>query len=287
MSDIQCAVCREPFDAYGVTHGDMLKWEAKLFRQGAGCPSCQGVVPKGLDVEESTELHLVDRIMQSPWDDDADPVGEAGGALAGRRVPWVRPEPVAVEGCTCAGCGVSIALNPEDDYPVWHGGQKVHYREGYAWTWPELVEAIGGAEPTDYVDPAKWLRIGDQPYCPGCADTCDDCGAPVFCRTELQGDSYDEGTSFARPHTYLAAGNTLCTSCYESATSECGCVDCGGSGEDEDADEDEDEATADSADTWVCPGCGYLASDPADVRSHVTDCDKVDGAGQALNGEEG
>jgi len=36
MSDIRCVVCGEPWEAYGVNHGDMLPWEAKLFRAGAG-----------------------------------------------------------------------------------------------------------------------------------------------------------------------------------------------------------------------------------------------------------
>ena len=40
MSDIYCALCGEPWDAYGVTHGDMEKWEASKFRKGEGCPSC-------------------------------------------------------------------------------------------------------------------------------------------------------------------------------------------------------------------------------------------------------
>lgn len=40
MSDILCALCGEPWDAYGVRHGDMEPWEAKKFLAGQGCPSC-------------------------------------------------------------------------------------------------------------------------------------------------------------------------------------------------------------------------------------------------------
>lgn len=32
-------------------------------------------------------------------------------------------------------------------------------------------------------------------------------------------------------------------------------------------------------DTWTCPGCGTMTSDP---HSHVEDCDKVDGAGNTI-----
>lgn len=40
--DIKCVVCGEPWDSYGVNHGDMEAWEADLFKKGAGCPSCCG-----------------------------------------------------------------------------------------------------------------------------------------------------------------------------------------------------------------------------------------------------
>ena len=40
MADISCAVCGEPWDAYGVRHGDMEDDEAELFLAGKGCPAC-------------------------------------------------------------------------------------------------------------------------------------------------------------------------------------------------------------------------------------------------------
>lgn len=40
MSDIYCAKCGEPWDAYGVRHGDMEPNEAEKFRRGQGCPCC-------------------------------------------------------------------------------------------------------------------------------------------------------------------------------------------------------------------------------------------------------
>lgn len=40
MSDIYCTVCGEPWDAYGVRHGDMPPAEARQFLAGQGCPSC-------------------------------------------------------------------------------------------------------------------------------------------------------------------------------------------------------------------------------------------------------
>ncbi len=41
MSDIYCAICGEPWDAYGVYHGDMDEDERSRFLSGAGCPCCR------------------------------------------------------------------------------------------------------------------------------------------------------------------------------------------------------------------------------------------------------
>jgi|DewCreStandDraft_5_1066085.scaffolds.fasta_scaffold01803_25 RecJ-like exonuclease len=40
MGDIYCTVCGEPWDAYGVKHGDMAPDEAHRFLRGEGCPAC-------------------------------------------------------------------------------------------------------------------------------------------------------------------------------------------------------------------------------------------------------
>lgn len=46
MGDIICAICGEPWDAYGVRHGDMTKSEAQKFLAGKGCPCCKGEKPQ-------------------------------------------------------------------------------------------------------------------------------------------------------------------------------------------------------------------------------------------------
>jgi hypothetical protein len=40
MGDIYCKFCGEPWDAFGVLHGDMTREEAKRFLRGEGCPCC-------------------------------------------------------------------------------------------------------------------------------------------------------------------------------------------------------------------------------------------------------
>ena len=38
--DLICNVCGEPWDNWGVSHGDMIKVEKRRFYAGKGCPSC-------------------------------------------------------------------------------------------------------------------------------------------------------------------------------------------------------------------------------------------------------
>ena len=40
--DIYCKRCGEPWDLYGVQHGDMTTTERDRFWAGEGCPSCYG-----------------------------------------------------------------------------------------------------------------------------------------------------------------------------------------------------------------------------------------------------
>jgi len=38
--NIHCAICNEPWDDYGLSHGDVAAWEADMIRKGYGCPCC-------------------------------------------------------------------------------------------------------------------------------------------------------------------------------------------------------------------------------------------------------
>ena len=40
--DLYCMRCGEPWDAYGVRHGDLTDEERDRFFKGEGCPSCFG-----------------------------------------------------------------------------------------------------------------------------------------------------------------------------------------------------------------------------------------------------
>lgn len=43
MSDTHCLICGEPWDIYGLSHGDVAAWEADMIHKGIGCPCCKGV----------------------------------------------------------------------------------------------------------------------------------------------------------------------------------------------------------------------------------------------------
>lgn len=38
--DLICNICGEPWDSWGVSHGDMEKREKRRFYSGKGCPCC-------------------------------------------------------------------------------------------------------------------------------------------------------------------------------------------------------------------------------------------------------
>ena len=217
MSDILCAVCGEPWDAYGVHHGDMLAWEATLFKAGAGCPSCAGVAPDGIDADD---VSLRSAESMASWDDPHSfpHYNDAIGGTERKRPAWEEPPRRVL--WTCAGCGAS-AVEPlrfslcepndaADNGPEWDDkGERVHYAHGLAYR-------RGG--PLDRHDPddGPAHMIAGQPYCDACATSCDgdsdECSGSIFARSDLQGDAYDAGASFPSSQSW---GQSLCLQCFE------------------------------------------------------------------------
>jgi len=60
MEDIYCRVCGEPWDAYGVFHGDMTEEERDRFLRGEGCPVCKGKGERTPEKEAKFFLSLLD-----------------------------------------------------------------------------------------------------------------------------------------------------------------------------------------------------------------------------------
>ena len=77
--DLYCKRCGEPWDYYGVMHGDLTDEERERFRKGEGCPACYGkpVEKKPFRAELAT-------VMEDILGDDLDGVACGNGR---RRVP--------------------------------------------------------------------------------------------------------------------------------------------------------------------------------------------------------
>jgi hypothetical protein len=211
MSDIKCLICGEPWDAYGVRHGDMAPWEAKLFRLGAGCPACKGQAPEGGLVEP--------RAINDFANDDADPLIRIMQFEArDRRPKWAPPEPVVL--WTCAGCGVKARTMPASDTPnelEYHVPSSAPARQWWSSHPFHRTDMIPDKEPA-HVFKGDAHREA-QPVCEFCLSHCDDCGAPISSLIETH-DSYDDGVSFPHPHNHCSA---LCINCLEERCSSCGC----------------------------------------------------------------
>lgn len=57
--DVYCKRCGEPWDLYGVEHGDMTDDERRRFWAGEGCPRCYGkpVAKRPFRAEVTSVLH--------------------------------------------------------------------------------------------------------------------------------------------------------------------------------------------------------------------------------------
>lgn len=60
--DLYCERCGEPWDAYGVRHGDLDDEERCRFLAGQGCPACFGKEPcdRSEDCEDCPEAGLTE-----------------------------------------------------------------------------------------------------------------------------------------------------------------------------------------------------------------------------------
>ena len=220
MGDVLCKVCSEPWDAYGIYHGDMTRWKAKLLLKGAGCPSCEGESPFETptpveqlagheDPVERAENEHYRSLLNAAVDDDL-PLMDLP-----TKVEWKCPDPKAL--WSCAGCEVEVIRDPATDYPdgdlhgkeggelSWNGGQRVHYSGGLSHSYGE---GYNEEDPTE--EPP--FTLGEDHYCPGCAEWCPDCREVIlFKRDELDGG---EVGSFLVDSDDFHRCRSVCESCY-------------------------------------------------------------------------
>jgi hypothetical protein len=202
----------------------MAKWEAVLFRAGAGCPSCEGVAP-----ETSFEPATLADIENG----DGDPM-ERLIAFEQRdnRPAWKAPDPVLLYRCDC--CGIEVQDDPgadcEEDRLFCRvtAASDLQYRNS--------ARISSGRYYTDDEIRAGFTfdKARDKPrVCPACVEHCDDCGRETC--SALSTDVYDGLASFSGDQCGGSWRRSYCIDCFETRAAEA----------EAEADDDETETEAD------------------------------------------
>lgn len=200
--DIKCVICGEPWDAYGVSHGDMKKWEAALFKLGAGCPRCEGVEPETswhpetiMDIENGDE----DPVIRLNLYEDRS-----------TRPKWAPPEPKLLYKCDACGCQIMEDLAGEDpEACVFPRGGQLH----------KLMK-LERISDTDLRNPFKLGKNEEFTVCPVCIEHCDESGCTKKLCSELSTDAYDGLASFPGGECGQNWNDTFCIDHFEQHSSE-------------------------------------------------------------------
>lgn len=233
MVDIHCIQCGEPWNAWGARHGDMAEWEYKLFRQGAGCPCCEG----------EDNGFTPDRLSHVEFGDE-DPmvrINQMDDKLEGVPFPKWEPPPPTIF-WQCDGCGVQVVGNNElskddEDYldyelPTGAAGRQWYHSHPYHRGTPEETPAHTFTE-EDYklvyvtsersggsVQSYEPVVTETHKVCEFCLDHCHECGEPVS--SILDVECYDVGYAACPPEYSSMRGDVYCIHCIETMCSECG-----------------------------------------------------------------
>jgi len=197
--DIKCVVCGEPWDAYCVRHGDMLHWEAKLFRQGAGCPSCKGEAP----IEAWHPTRISD--VENGDGDEHERIAAYERYQSGLAPAWKRPDDVVL--WTCDGCGVQSIVNADNGELGYYVPFKSKADDWY------VSHNFRDVEPSQ--EPAHKFTDG-RCVCSCCLVYCDICGKHL-CDKMSHDDAYDEGVAFRKPGSDYYEPDHVCVDCLLQA----------------------------------------------------------------------
>ena len=198
--DLLCEVCNEPWDSYGVTHGDMAKWESRLFKHGAGCPCCEGDSPEGLDSEEAVYNAAKHALFEAP-DYCEDTLFRV--EFPSKRPKWERPKDPLVKECSpaarCSSSGTWTTVNftgmASTVLITWNGGDNYDPSQGPR-RQPRMPSPLG---------------CGQEDVCEKCQISCTDCMAELL---DDDRDIYDEGRIMHQSHDHYMR-EPLCMECWE------------------------------------------------------------------------
>lgn len=200
--DIKCVVCGEPWDAYGIRHGDMKAWQAKLFEAGAGCPSCEGVEP-----ENPWHPETIEDIENG----DEDPVIRLNLYEERETRPkWEPPEPKLLYKCDACGCQIMEDLEGEDPDAC------IFARGGDAFVGYKLDRMSD----EDLRNPFKLGKEKNLTVCPVCVECCDEPGCDARLCSKLSHDIYDGLASFSGSDCGQNWDETYCVDHFEQHNSE-------------------------------------------------------------------
>lgn len=154
--DILCVKCGEPWDAYGVSHGDMIAWEADMLRRGIGCPACKGVKKHDLTMMEHLE----------------NETATEGAGVEESNARYC-PDENYVELCHCCQPDCSNNLEIDADYIFYDGSIKIMPHNQGNVRFNNLAEIQNYAEYEH-----DWKVMDGKLYCKECAENyskCDYC----------------------------------------------------------------------------------------------------------------
>jgi hypothetical protein len=181
MSDIKCVICGEEWEVFGIDHGDMLPWQAKLFRQGAGCPICEGEPRNGEPWQPQTISDV-----ENGDDDPMERIIAAENATNGTAPKWERPEdPIHWQ---CDGCEVQVITDLDTN--------EIEYHLPYKSKASQWYHSHPFRNGTPEKEPAHTFDSGDK-VCEFCLSHCSECDASLSEHLDL--DLYDEGAAWPSP----------------------------------------------------------------------------------------
>jgi hypothetical protein len=175
-----------------------LPWQSVLFKQGAGCPCCEGE-KNGWSPQTLSDI-------ENGEDDPTLRLVAAEKVAEGTAPKWERPkDPVH---WTCDGCGVE-AITDVDTNEL---GYRVPYTSKARGWYCSHPFSAGAASPEKI--PAHTFDSGEK-VCEYCLSHCSGCSAPLSEYLEL--DTYDEGC--AMPST-ADDREYVCIDCLDKVESE-------------------------------------------------------------------